>query len=349
MGRRVQGAPRRARTGHDRETCARPTAAHTRDWRARARRRRRRSGRRPAAAARCPGPTYRRPCAVAQRKRTAPAADARIDDGEVHALRHVRERVRERKRALQDPAGPHAVREVDDLDAGRDALHHAVAGADEVVLQSEVAEERDHGRERTTSSRPSTSCDSATPTTSRPRPSATAAVCGPIATTGMRASVAANARAAERRGEENEVAFGRRLGAKLDRAVERDEDRRRARPRAGAARPRPRRAARGPAEAPRAAPPASRPPGRDRPGGRAQRRASAVAGPIAARCAGGAASRRASSAAPFGLVTTTQSYGRGVDAARRRAARRGSAGSGRPRGRAPRAARRAAPPARRRG
>ena len=33
----------------------------------------------------------------------------------------------------------------------------------------------------------------------------------------------------------------------------------------------------------------------------------AVAGPIAAKCAGGATRRRASSSAPFGLVTTTQS------------------------------------------
>jgi hypothetical protein len=38
------------------------------------------------------------------------------------------------------------VRDVDQLGPGRDALHHAVAGADEVVLQAEVGQEgNDHG------------------------------------------------------------------------------------------------------------------------------------------------------------------------------------------------------------
>ena len=41
---------------------------------------------------------------VAQRERAARAADAGIDDREVHAGRHVRQRVRERERALEDPA-----------------------------------------------------------------------------------------------------------------------------------------------------------------------------------------------------------------------------------------------------
>ena len=41
---------------------------------------------------------------VTERERAATAADSRIDDGEVHADRHVRERVGEHERALQDAA-----------------------------------------------------------------------------------------------------------------------------------------------------------------------------------------------------------------------------------------------------
>ena len=80
-------------------------------------------------------------------KRPASAADARIDDREVHAGRHVRERVRERERTRKDLARWDSVRDVDDLDLGRDPLHHAVTRADEIVLEAEVCEKGDerHG------------------------------------------------------------------------------------------------------------------------------------------------------------------------------------------------------------
>jgi hypothetical protein len=65
----------------------------------------------------------------------------------VDADRHVGKRVAEHERALQHLLGRDPVRDVDDLHLGRDPLHHAVAGADEVVLEAEVAQEGDeHGR-----------------------------------------------------------------------------------------------------------------------------------------------------------------------------------------------------------
>ena len=107
--------------------------------------------------------------AVAQRERPARAADARVDDREVHAGRHVRERVREHERALEHAAGPDAVRDVDDLRVRRDPLHHAVARADEVVLQAEVGQEGDeHQRELTASTQAVEVVSLATATTSRP-------------------------------------------------------------------------------------------------------------------------------------------------------------------------------------
>ncbi len=81
--------------------------------------------------------------AVLEHERPAGAADTGIDHGEVHAGGHVRERVREHERALQDASRPDAVGDVDDLRVWRDALHHAVARADEVVLKTEVGQERD--------------------------------------------------------------------------------------------------------------------------------------------------------------------------------------------------------------
>jgi hypothetical protein len=79
-------------------------------------------------------PDQRPAVAAADRQRPTVAADARIDNGEVHALGHVRKRVPEDQRALEDLLRRHAVRDVDDLRGGGDALHHAVTGADEVVL-----------------------------------------------------------------------------------------------------------------------------------------------------------------------------------------------------------------------
>jgi hypothetical protein len=74
------------------------------------------------------------------------AADAGIDDCQVNAGRHVRERVGEYERALQHLLRRDPVCDVDDLRLWRDPLDHAMAGADEVVLEPEVGQERDHHR-----------------------------------------------------------------------------------------------------------------------------------------------------------------------------------------------------------
>ena len=89
------------------------------------------------------GPTKSRPSPGSQRQGEAPAADPRVNHGQVHALREVRERVREHDRALQHAVPLDPVGDVEDLDLGRDHLHHAVAGADEIVLEAEVAQEGD--------------------------------------------------------------------------------------------------------------------------------------------------------------------------------------------------------------
>ena len=80
---------------------------------------------------------------VAERKRPPRTADAGVDDREVHADRHVADRVGEHERALQHRLGRDAVRDVDDLRVRGDGLHHAVARPHEVVLEPEVAQERD--------------------------------------------------------------------------------------------------------------------------------------------------------------------------------------------------------------
>ena len=51
------------------------------------------------------------------------------------------------ERALEDVLRRDPVGDVDDLRLGRDPLHHAVAGADEVVLEPEVGQERDEHSE----------------------------------------------------------------------------------------------------------------------------------------------------------------------------------------------------------
>jgi hypothetical protein len=71
---------------------------------------------------------------------------ARVDDREMDALREERKRVREHERALQHAVPRDSVRNVDDLRLGRDPLDDAVAGADEVVLEPEVGQERDEHR-----------------------------------------------------------------------------------------------------------------------------------------------------------------------------------------------------------
>ena len=84
---------------------------------------------------------------VAERERAPRPADAGIDDREVDADRHEPDRVREHERALQHGLRRDPVRDVDDLRVRRDALHDAVTRADEVVLEPEVAQERDeHAR-----------------------------------------------------------------------------------------------------------------------------------------------------------------------------------------------------------
>jgi hypothetical protein len=85
--------------------------------------------------------------AASQRQRTARATDPWIDHRKVNAAGHVRRRVREHERALEDMLRRDPVRDVDDLDLGRDRLDHAVAGTDEVVLEPEVAQKGDeHAR-----------------------------------------------------------------------------------------------------------------------------------------------------------------------------------------------------------
>jgi hypothetical protein len=51
---------------------------------------------------------------VAERERPPTGADARVDDREVHAGRHVRQRVGQDERSLQDRLGLDPVRDVDD-------------------------------------------------------------------------------------------------------------------------------------------------------------------------------------------------------------------------------------------
>ena len=89
------------------------------------------------------GPDVEPPVASAQSDRPALATNAGIDDREMHALGEVGERVREHDRPLQHAVRLDPVRDVDDLDLGSDPLHDAVAGADEVVLEPEVGQERD--------------------------------------------------------------------------------------------------------------------------------------------------------------------------------------------------------------
>ena len=117
-------------------------------------------------------------------------------------LGHVRQRVSQHERALQDRLRRDAVGDVDDLDLGRDPLHHAVAGAHEIVGDAEVREEGDReghlasersdGVDEPVEIVPLRLCDHADPASR-----AAAVVCGPIETAGMPAPSAPKARAAE--------------------------------------------------------------------------------------------------------------------------------------------------------
>src|SRR5919197_506558 len=114
------------------------------------------------------GPHVDAPLAVAQSQRPARAADPGIDDGEMDPDRHVRQRVRERQGPLKHLPRGHAVRDVDDLDVGSNALDDAVAGPDQVVLQPEVRQERDEARRHGARAYPAASRTAATSTTSSP-------------------------------------------------------------------------------------------------------------------------------------------------------------------------------------
>src|SRR5205814_10350687 len=109
--------------------------------------------------------------------------------------------LREDEGAGQDVLGRDPVRQVEELHVGRNPLDHAVAGADELVLEAEVAQERDEASHRsaslTASTSPSRSCVGASATTRRPRLVATRVVCGPIDAAGTSTPSVANERAAE--------------------------------------------------------------------------------------------------------------------------------------------------------
>ena len=145
--------------------------------------------------------------AVAQRERAPRAADARVDDRKMHALGHERQRVRERQRTLQDGLRRDAVRDVDDLDIGRDPFDHAVTGADEIVLQAEVRQERDEARHAAAeSTRAATSWSvPASATTSSPASRAASVVWGPIVIAGRRGPTLGQRPSRRRRREQDEV------------------------------------------------------------------------------------------------------------------------------------------------
>src|SRR5205085_2488020 len=122
---------------------------------------------------------------ITKRHWSTHAADAGVDDREMDAGRHVLERRRENERTLEHLVRLDSVRDVDDLDVGRDPLHHPVAGADEVVFEAEVGQEGDeHAASLTAARSPSRSCVSASATTRSPARSAARVVCGPIDTAG---------------------------------------------------------------------------------------------------------------------------------------------------------------------
>src|SRR4029079_16690293 len=106
---------------------------------------------------------------VAQGKSAPRTADARIDDREVNSFGHEGERIRQSQRSLEHGLRRDAVSDVDDLDFRCDPLHHTVAGADEIILQAEVRQERNEARHAAAEfTRPGTSCVCASATTVRP-------------------------------------------------------------------------------------------------------------------------------------------------------------------------------------
>ena len=252
------------------------------------------------------GPTKSRPSA----SRSASARREPPTPGSTTArwtpIGHVRERAREHERALEDLLPRDPVRDVDDLRLGRDPLDHAVARADEVVLEPEVAQEADeHAAEPIAASRPATSCVSASPDDLDPGLPGRGGRLRPDAHRRDRRRRAARTPAPPtprpaRRGHPRWRAPASARGSDRGRRTLR-----RARRRAAGALPRRPRRARGrpAAAARRAVPPASRRPGR----GRRRRTRPRSPAPIAATRFGVPVMRRRSSRAPLTLVTITQS------------------------------------------
>ena len=140
---RRRGAPPRGRRRRARGRCVPPARDDRRARRARRPRPHRPAARPPRGGARCPArrrAARRRPRSAT---RLALAPDAGVDDRQMDSLGHVRQRVREDERALEDVRRRDPVRDVDHVRLGRDALDDAVAGADEVVLEAEVGQEGD--------------------------------------------------------------------------------------------------------------------------------------------------------------------------------------------------------------
>ena len=134
--------------------------------------------------------------------------------------------LREDERALQHALRRDPVRDVDDLDVRRDALDHAVAGADEVVLQAEVGQERDDHAAGRYDGRPRRGRRGRASRPRRRRRARARAARGRL-----RADRDGRRRRAERRvgargrgrGEHDEVGVRERVGPKLARPVERHE------------------------------------------------------------------------------------------------------------------------------
>ena len=162
------------------------------------------------------GPDIETPVGPAQGDRPAVAADTRVDDRQVDALRHEGNRAREHERPLDDAVRRDPVRDVDHLGVRGDALDASAADSHEVVLEAEVRQEGDEpafdAASLTATTSPSRSWLSASATTRRPRPRASAEVTGPMETHGASTPSAAKARAAEADARTTRSASGKDSG-----------------------------------------------------------------------------------------------------------------------------------------
>jgi hypothetical protein len=143
------------------------------------------------------------PVAGRDGERAPVAADTGVDHREVHPLGHVRQRVGQDERALEDCCGgmPCVMSMI--CASGAMPLHHAVARPDEGVLQPEVGEKRDdHGRSLKGHTRESRHealevVRIASAATRIPAASAARVVSGPIETAKRSSPSAPKARAAD--------------------------------------------------------------------------------------------------------------------------------------------------------